>query len=164
MKAKKLLSLLLAIVILVCSLAVSASATVVGGTYNKSTTLAHSGSSSVTQFNVTITFPNGTNQVKHVGTSSTYWMGSSPYNADSIVHKNIVSVSALGGLSFSSSGGGGSISGSQMIDEMSLKNTWKINSTFNYNLKATAFIFSSNFGTTGRVQIGSNFYSLAATT
>lgn len=161
---KKIMSAFLIATILVCTLVFSVSASVAGGVYSEYESLPHSGSSSITEFTVAITYPNLVNQVRHEGASSTKWLGSTPYNADSIVHKNIVSVTSLGGLSFSSSGGGASISGSQMTDEMSVKNNWKINSTFDYNLKAAVCIFSSNFSTSGRVQIGSNFYSLSATT
>lgn len=161
---KKFITVILVIIMLVASIANTASASVVGGTYSGYSKKTHNGSYSYTSFSVTITFPNGINKVRHVGSSTTKWLGSSPFNADSIVHKNIVSVSSLGGLSVSSSGGGGSISGSQMTDEMSVKNKWQINSSFDYNLKASIFIFSSNFSSSGRVQMGSNFYSMSCTT
>lgn len=163
-KIKRMIAMLLVIVSVVVLTAVSASASIVGGRYSDSKSINHNGSYSTTSFNMAITFPNTVNNTRHVGYSSTRWMGSNPYNADSIVHKNIISVSSLGGISISSSGGGGSISGKQMIDEMSSRNTWQINSTFDYTIKASAVILSSNFAASGRVQIGSNYYSVSCST
>lgn len=161
---RKLALVMAIIIVLASALMVSASASIVGGNYSGRGQVNHNGSYSYTSFNVGITFPNITNKTRHVGSSTTEWTGTSPYYADSIVHRNIVSVTALGGLSISASGGGGSISGNQMIDEMSVKNKWYIDSKFDYTIKAAIAILSTNFGTSGRVQIGSNFYSISAST
>lgn len=152
------------VIVFVSVLSVSVSASIVGGNYSGYKQINHNGSYSYTSFDVNITFPNSINNTRHIGTSTTKWMGSTPYNADQIVHKNIISVSALGGLSISSSGGGASVNGSQVIDEMSDTNTWQINSTFDYTVSAAVYIFSSDFGTSGRVKIGSNYYSFSVST
>lgn len=163
-KTKKYLVLLSAIVLIVAISFGPVFASVFGGSYSKNKILKHSGASSLTGFSVKIIFPNGFNNTRVWGTSKTKWRGDSPYNADSIQHTNIVSVTGLGGLSVSGTGGGGSTSGNQYIDSMTVNNTWQINSTFDYTVKMGIYILSSNFGTSGRVQLGSNFYSLSCST
>ena len=141
-----------------------ANASVVGGNYSDSARKNHNGSYSQLRYSVSITFPNGTTKVKMTGTSSMTWMGSTPYNADSILLTNTIKVSAVGGVSFSSSGGGISTNGSSMSDQMSVSNNWKCNSNFTYNANASLFILSANFAVSGRTQIGSSFYSLSLST
>lgn len=165
MKFKKLGTLVLVLLCTVSFLSINVSADniVGGGQHDGYKSIAGGGSSSYTSFSEYTSFPNLINQARFKGTSRTKWMGSTPYNADSIQHKNIASCTCLGGLSLSTSGGGGSVSGSTMTDSMTVNNTWQINSTFDYTVQATLFIFSTSFGTSGRVQIGSNFYSISAT-
>lgn len=141
-----------------------AGASVIGGSYSDSATKNHSGSSSVLRYSVVITFPNGVNKVKMVGSSSMSWLGSTPYNADSIQLTNTVKVNAVGGVSFSSSGGGVSTSGSSMSDQMTVNNKWTCSSNFTYNANASLFILSANLAVAGRTQIGSGFYSLSLST
>jgi len=160
---KKLLSVLLSLSMLMV-VSISASAVNVPGDYSGYVKKIHNGSYSFNSFSATLSWPNVLNKVRWDGSSTTKWMGSSPFYADSILHKNIVSVSALGGLSASSSGGGVSMSGSQMIDDMSVSNGWYVNSYFDYSIRASVFIFSTNFSSFGRVQIGGNFYSMSCTT
>lgn len=134
------------------------------GTYSNSKKISHNGSYSRINFSATLSWPNLTTKVRWKGSSSTVWFGSSPYNADSIQHTNTVSVSGIGSLSFTTSSAGASISGSTMTDTMSVTNSWRIVSNFDYNLKRGVFITGSNFSVSGRVQIGSSFYSMSCTT
>jgi len=120
--AKKLVVIFLVVFSMVVFVAFPANATMIGGNFSGYNRINHKGSYSETSFSVSIIFPNLVNNTRHVGTSTTRWMGSTPFNADSIVHKNIVSVSALGGLSVSGTGGGASVSSNQMVDEMSIIN------------------------------------------
>ncbi len=161
--AKKWLSVLL-VLIMIISVSIPASAVISPGPYSGYVQVNHNGSYSYNSFNATLSWPNLTNKVRWTGNSTTCWLGSNPFNADSILHRNIINVTAIGGLSLSSSGGGGSISGSQMTDEMSVSNNWRVNSTYDYTLTASVFIFGTNFSSFGRVQIGSHFYSISCTT
>ena len=164
MKFKKLGTLLLVLLCTISFLSINVSADNIagGGAHTGDKSIAGGGSYTETSFSEGTCFPNVFNKAEFYGTSCTKWMGTNPFNADSIRHQNIASCTCLGGLSLSTSGGGGSISGSTMTDSMTVKNTWQINSTFDYTVQATLFIFSTSFGTSGRVQIGSNFYSITA--
>ena len=134
------------------------------GTYSASKTMYHNCSYSRVEFDAYLSWPNVTNRVRWSGTSKTVWYGANPYNADSIKHTNTVSVSGIGSLSFSNSGAGAAISGSTMTDEMTITNYWKVVSNFDYSLKKGVFITNTNFSSSGRVQIGTNFYSMSCTT
>ena len=134
------------------------------GTYSNSKVKYHNGSHSKTGFSARLSWPNLTNKVRWSGNSYTKWYGATPYNADSIQHTNNISVSGIGSLSFNTSSAGASISGSTMSDTMSVSNSWKIESNFDYSLKKGIFITGTNFSTSGRVQIGSSFYSMSCTT
>jgi len=97
------------------------------------------------------------------GTSGTSWLGSSPYNADSITHKDILSCSGLGSMSIGISPSGpnasSSMSGHSATYTYSIKNNWKIN--VNYNYKHTGLLAAWNYSmrTASTVQFGSSFYS-----
>ena len=160
-KKTKFLAMML---VLMFALSNIAGASVIGGSYSDSATKNHNGSSSRLMYNVVITFPNGVNKVKMEGSSSMAWLGATPYTADSIQLTNTVKVNAVGGVSFSSTGGGVSTSGSSMSDQMTVTNTWWCNSNFTYNANASLFILSANFAVSGRTQIGSGFYSLSMST
>lgn len=163
MKAKKMIAFVLAMAMLL-TMTVPAMAELNPGNYSKTSKMYHSGSYSTTSFNANLSWPNLTNKVKWSGTSQTVWYGSSPFYADSIKHTNTVTVSGIGALSITSSSVGGTISGSQMNDEMSVSNAWKLTSNFSYSLKRGVFITGSDFATSGRVQIGTSFYSMTCST
>ncbi|HBC30841.1 MAG TPA: hypothetical protein DC024_06305 [Clostridiales bacterium] len=135
-------------------------ATTVGGAFSGFKKINHNGSYSYTSFDVYIYFTNLINKARHTGTSTTAWLGSNPSNADSVVHKNIITVTGIGGLSAT----GLSISGNQATDTMTVTNYWRIVSNFDYTVRVAVAMFSTNFGTHGRVQIGSNFYSVSTST
>mgnify|MGYP000904623460 CR=1 FL=1 len=130
------------------------------GLYSGFKKLNHDGSYSYTSFDVNISFPNVINSTRHVGTSTTAWLGYNPNNADSVVHKNIITVTGVGGLSAP----GLSVSGNKATDTMTVTNYWRIVSNFDYTVRVAVYLLSTNFGTFGRVQIGSNFYSVSTST
>jgi hypothetical protein len=70
-----------------------------------------------------------------------------------------MSVSSIGGISASATGGGLSISGKTVTDEMSQNNVWQINSTYDYSIGG--LLLSAGFSTFGRVKIGSDYFSMS---
>ena len=101
------------------------------------------------------------------GTSKTVWIGSNPFNADSITHKDILSCTGIGSMDIGadiSSGGAGigvssSVSGHKATYTYSVSNKWNINVDFNY--KHTGLLAAWNFDmdTKSVVQFGSSFYT-----
>lgn len=150
--------------VMLFALSIFASATATGGTFSDSATKKHNGSYSELKYNVRIVFTNVLNEVRFTGTSSMKWLGSTPYNADSVQLTNTVKISSLGGVSISGSGGGVSTSGSTMSDQMTVSNSWKCESNFTYNASSSLVIFTANLAVSGRTQIGSSFYSLSLAT
>lgn len=94
---------------------------------------------------------------KFNGTSYTRWCGASPFYADNITHKNVITLVNIGGIGFNSGGGSVSITGSTITDSFSVNNTWRVNTTYDYDV--SAYIFSVKFQTSARVQFGSDFYT-----
>lgn len=97
------------------------------------------------------------------GTSSTYWMGSNPVNADSITHKDVLSCTGVGSMSIGASASGPnastSLSGHTATYSYTVSNKWYIN--VNYNYKHTGLLAAWNYSmdTKATVQLGSSFYS-----
>lgn len=153
-KVKRLVTAFLVIVTIMSVMAAPANA----ANLSASSSMSMKGSSSKTGFSCTSTWKlGGFTGIKFNGTSYTYWYGYSPYNADSITHKNVIILTNLGGIGISNSGGSCSISGSTITDSFSVKNTWKVNTTYRYDV--SAYIFSFKFKTSARVQFGSSFYT-----
>lgn len=149
-KAKKIVAMMM-----VMLLALSGFANAGSGSATKS----HNGSVSRLKFDVSFSFPS-MSRAKVVGTSSMVWAGSSPYNADSIQLTNTFRVTAVGGVSFSSTGGGFSTSGNTMADSMSVSNAFICASSFTYYATA-AIITRAYYSVTGRTQIGNHFYTIS---
>jgi|GEM_PF-4840051 len=164
MKSKKLISVIAGAVMATSACTISASAVLSPGYYTKSDSKSYKGSSIITYFGSTLSWPNLTNKVCWTGYSRTYWLGSSPYNADSIKHANCVSVYGIGSISLASDAVGCEISGSDVIDEMQLTNAWTLDSYYTYSLKRGVFITGSDFSVSSRVQFGSTFYTLSCST
>ncbi len=97
------------------------------------------------------------------GTSCTRWMGTSPYNADSISHNDILSCSGVGSMSIGCNPSGpnvsATISGHSATFAYSLSNTWQINVDFNYKLIGLLAAWNLGMRTSSVVQFGSNFYT-----
>lgn len=156
---KKTVASLVLIIILVAAFAVPASAA--SGYARKDM----KGSYSYTDYNCSFWFQSnfwdvwwGAN-----GTSTTKWMGSTPFNADSITHRDILSCTGIGSMSIGASPSGpnasAAISGTSATYTYSVSNDWRI--AINYNYKHTGLLGAWNFGmrTSATVQFGSSFYS-----
>ncbi len=163
MSKKKFFVVCLATVITIMSV-VSVSAVQSIGRYTDSKKVKHNGSTIETFFAANLSWPNAMNKCRWSGSSSTEWFGSTPYNADSIRHTNSVYVGGIGSISLSADGAGCEISGSTMEDVMEVSNKWYIRSSYTYDIKRSIFISSTDFSVAGRVQFGSNFYSLSCGT
>lgn len=149
---KKVLSLMLVIISIVAFATIPASAAT--GSASKSM----KSSSSTTKFSNSLSWINGgISGCKYVGTSGTYWYGSTPYNADNITHKDVITVSKIGSVSVSNSGGSVSISGGTITNKYSVNNTWQVN--VNYDYKVSGYLLTARFNTAAQVQFGSTFYS-----
>lgn len=96
------------------------------------------------------------------GTSATKWLGVSPFNADSITHKDILYCSGAGSLSIGASPSGPnasvSISGTTATYTYSVSNEWQININYNYQHRIF-MLFSGGMNTFATVQLGTAFYS-----
>lgn len=97
------------------------------------------------------------------GTSNTAWLGSTPYNADNITHKDILSCTGIGSMSIGASPSGpntsASISGSSATYSYSLSNTWRIDVNFTYKHTGLLAAWNYSMRTVATVQFGSTFYS-----
>lgn len=112
---------------------------------------------------------------KITGEASTYWYGSKPYNADTIILTNEVSCEKIMG-SFSVSGGpqvstesvGASVSAGVSVSSdttsksysYSVSNKWNLNVDFSYNARVSGLwlIADIYFETSATTQLGSSFY------
>ena len=165
-KTKRVIVILLVTVSMFAFSGTTANASIYGGTYYGYKQMSHNGSYSYTSFNVTIRFPNKwyyNNLVTQKGFATIKWMGLNPVKADSIELTDTVSVTSIGGISISGSGGGFSLNGSTVKKRMYDVNAWQINSNFDLSIKAP-LILTSDFSASGTVKIGSNFYSMSCTT
>lgn len=101
------------------------------------------------------------------GTSSTKWLGLNPYNADSIVHHNIIRCDKIGGnfsgtVSEKPSIGFSLNSDSTSIDyTYSVENAWKVEIGFTYSTKVGGLYYhqSQSFKSTATVKLGTSFYT-----
>lgn len=97
------------------------------------------------------------------GTSRTAWVGLSPYNADSITHKDILSCSGIGSMGIGASPSGpnasASLSGHSATYTYVVSNDWFINIDFNYKHTGLLAVWNCSMRTAATVQFGSNFYS-----
>lgn len=97
------------------------------------------------------------------GNSKTVWYGANPYNADSIIHQNILSCSGIGSMSVGISPSGPnasvSISGHSATYSYSVSNNWRLE--VNYNYKHTGLLAAWNYSTraAATIQFGTQFYS-----
>lgn len=164
MKSKKPISIIAGAVMATSACTISASALQMPGYYTNSCTKYHKGSSIISYFCSTLSWPNVVNKCSWNGYSRTYWVGTSPYYADSIKHANCVYVSGVGSFSLATDAAGCEISGSNIIDEMQLTNAWTLDSYYTYTIKRAVAITSTDFSISSRVQFGSTFYSLSCTT
>lgn len=101
------------------------------------------------------------------GTGRTAWKGSSPYNADSITHKDVLSVTGIGSMSFgggiSASGPSGSmsfsVSGHSATQSYTLQNVWSVNSNYHYTMHGLLASWNQRQRAEATVQLGNTFYS-----
>ncbi|NCU26075.1 hypothetical protein EOM86_05055 [Candidatus Nomurabacteria bacterium] len=97
------------------------------------------------------------------GTSRTAWLGSSPVNADSIVHRDILSCTGIGsmGIGISPSGPNASVSlsGHTATYSYSLDNDWRINTYYGYKHTGLLAFWNASMRTSATVRFGSNFYT-----
>lgn len=162
-KSKKMIACLAASIITIMSV-ISVSAVQSPGKYTGSKTLKYNKSTVKTEFTSKLSWPSVVNKCRWSGTSSTTWYGVTPFNADSIRHTNSIYVGGVGSFSLGSDSAGCEISGSTIDDVMEVSNKWRIESNYTYDVKRSIFITSTDFSVSGRVQFGSNFYSLSCGT
>ena len=130
-----------------------------------------------TEFNGTVSATDGSkflwwgddDSVTWNGNSTTKWMGTNPYNADSIVHTDTIWIEGSGkpsysaGISAGTSGVEGSISissnsaGEKSSQSYSLSNVWYVNVNYSYSGNIWNWSYVGQKAS-GIVQLGNNFY------
>lgn len=97
------------------------------------------------------------------GESKTSWFGKTPYYADSISHKDILSCTGTGSMSIGASPSGpnasGSISGTTATYSYSVSDDWKVFIDFNYKHTGLLAAWNYKMRTQATVQFGSSFYT-----
>lgn len=98
------------------------------------------------------------------GTSTTCWMGTSPYNADSIVHQDVLTCSGIGSMDISADtsktvGVSCSVSGHTATYTYSVSNDWRIDVDFSYKHTGLLGVWNMSMDTKATIQFGSSFYS-----
>jgi hypothetical protein len=97
------------------------------------------------------------------GTSRTAWLGLSPLNADSIVHRDILSCTGIGSMGIGLSPGGPnlstSISGHTATFSYTVEDTWYINTNYGYIITGMLAAWNHSVRTSATVQFGSTFYT-----
>lgn len=149
---KKRLALVLVIILILSSFVMPVFA------YSESKTKNMMGSHSITGYQNNAGFYNGGLSGGWIeGTSYTKWMGSSPFNADNITHRDIITTNVIGSLSLSGGGGSVSISWPEITSSYSVANTWHVD--VNYDYTVNGVLLSMHFNTGATVQFGSSFYT-----
>lgn len=102
-------------------------------------------------------------EVHYDGSSSTAWLGSTPYNADSITHRDILQVTGIGSMSVGGSKSGPnisvSLSGHTATYSYSLQNQWYLDVVYNYELNGLLAAWNYRQRAEATVQLGNTFYS-----
>lgn len=97
------------------------------------------------------------------GTSRTFWYGAKPLKADSIVHSNILSCTGIGSMSIGGSKSGpsmaASVSGHTATWTYTCKNTYKVDTSFNYYTRGLLAGWNQKMNTEATIQFGSKFYT-----
>lgn len=100
-----------------------------------------------------------------------HWEGtagtSTPYNADSITHKDILMVTGIGSMSFgggiSASGPSGSmsfsVSGHTATQSYTMQNTWLVTTDYHYSTHGMLAAWNQRQRAEAIVQLGYTFYS-----
>lgn len=96
------------------------------------------------------------------GNSRTAWLGSNPYNCDSITHKDILSCSGIGSMGVGASPSGpnasASLSGHSVTYTYQVSNKWCIDINFNYKHTGLLAAWNYSMRTSATIQFGSTFY------
>ena len=91
------------------------------------------------------------------GTSKSAWMGSSPYNADTVTHTDVIGVTKIGGFSVGYPGGvSASTSGSSASLSYSASNTWHVDVNYTYTINSWLILATSQ-KSTASFKFGSTF-------
>lgn len=123
------------------------------------------GSSSKTSYSCSMYWKNNLwdTELHADGTAKTIWSGANPYNADSIVHSNILSCTGVGSMSIGGSKTGpnmsASVSGHTATWTYTVQNTWKVDTTYNYYTKGLIAGWGQKMNTEATIQFGSSFYT-----
>ena len=155
---KKITALLLSVILtMTCSMTALADSG-----YRKYTIKSSYGT---TEFNCSMWWENNfwDTELHASGSASTVWAGTNPFNADSIVHSDILDCTGVGSMSVGISKSGPSVStsvsGHTATFSYTAQNTFKINVDYDYYTTGLLAGWSQNMRTAATIQLGSNFYS-----
>ncbi|MDR2267409.1 MAG: hypothetical protein LBE09_07520 [Christensenellaceae bacterium] len=104
-------------------------------------------------------------EVHYDGTARTAWLGAVPFNADSIVHRDILTCSGIDSMSVGVSGSGPnasvSVSGHSATYTYSIQNYWNISTDYNYYTRGLLAVWNLGQRAEASVQLGYSFYTFS---